>query len=1040
MSLVIYVSQQTVIISKYNLEFRFQPPAANLTDAAIGAYKLLRQSEILQTESSRNEREEVITLLKHYGSALYQAVIPHHISSEVYKSGGLFVYSLDKEVINLPWELLYDGSSFIALTQGIVRIHKSSTEFKTETASFMFPHLKLALNSYTPSILQPVSNRLVGYVEELASAAVPRSPLVKTRVDGNASYNRLPDSLKWHPNLFYFSGYDAEKGWVLGNADESQINNKWWEETLKPELVGAIQNGLKIIVLQTSNLLKEIAQGSEDFLNPFFDAGVPYVITINGRVSRSRLKEYFNIFLLGLIREENILRAHRLAINHIQSALPLSWDWSWIRFHINQKLLESTRDNPLPPFHFDRTGENNPALEEGASRGYRLLSSRRFPENYQTLMKFKKELGKYGRENIICLDTSGRSAIEPYIHELLRRSASENKVAASLFYYQRWGFSNQVKTKLSKSKYANLFSFLCLDQHQITNLDKRLVPLVDGDKTDLSLSLLIVISPPGEKDLVFDKWLSEKQKENRQIIFVHEGSYDTSLTTRDFLLEKTEKAQIINSFEDEFPEEWIQIAETKLPEAMEDIALLKMIQKLGNQELIDYLQESPKTEELYRKSLQTILSTLSASRLKIYLSLFLLRIFCPGEFLKSLLDIKGIEADLEYLHQTHLINANLSFDEFWIPLHMQTRLREMSLVPGTVLESHGLELLQKLISCLDRKNAYYSLIETGFQYCIMELARNKILETPLQRNLQIGKKLSRKTHPKFRLTDNLTTSLELALLIGKGQLIQKTLFTIVETLEYLHFGKETIAICELLLQVEKKHRNWPLVSTIQMKAAGIFARMNKKEKAIGLISSALKLNNDINNFSNRHQNLITIALLLLDLEEFDKLSKLLSSTQFDMSLLNREDVAKLWLIDAHLLYSNKKYKEAEISFEKVLKENPPVAQDSLMAKTYSHLASLSRMKRDQAATAYFLEQSVIFIEACGEMEKAADLHQELYNLCTNQKEYHKAARHLEWIYYFYQNSGNKNQIRKIADQLGVLYFKIGEHAKSTDFYSIAQGI
>ncbi|MFH2133452.1 MAG: hypothetical protein ABIK68_24000, partial [bacterium] len=67
MSLVIFVSKKTVIISKYKLEFPFLPPAKNLSKAAIGAYQLIRQSESIQIESTRDEREEAITLLRQYG-------------------------------------------------------------------------------------------------------------------------------------------------------------------------------------------------------------------------------------------------------------------------------------------------------------------------------------------------------------------------------------------------------------------------------------------------------------------------------------------------------------------------------------------------------------------------------------------------------------------------------------------------------------------------------------------------------------------------------------------------------------------------------------------------------------------------------------------------------------------------------------------------------------------------------------------------------------------------------------------------------------
>lgn len=421
MSLVIYVSHKTVIISKYNLEFRFTPPAENLTKAAIGAYQMLRQSEILQTESSRNEREEVITLLKHYGAALFRSVIPGHITSEIYKSGGLFVYSLDREIIDLPWELLYDGSSFFALTQGVVRINRSESGIIKETTSFMFPALRLSLSSYTPAELQPDSNRLIGYVEEFASAAVPRSPLVRYRTDGDASFDSILESLQWSPNLFYFSGYDTGEGWQLRKSDSSESPKEWQEKRFKEEVTDAIRRGLKIMLLQTSQLLSDKKTDENQLIKQLFDAGTPYVIAFYGRISRGRLKEYLNIFLLGLIREENILRAHRLAINHIQSSLPLSWDWSWIRFHINQKLLESTKDNPIPPFHFDRSETSHNDQPVPPSVNFRLLSSRRFQGNYEAFKRFNTILSAPDEKRIICLDASKGVPLEPYLHEYLRR-------------------------------------------------------------------------------------------------------------------------------------------------------------------------------------------------------------------------------------------------------------------------------------------------------------------------------------------------------------------------------------------------------------------------------------------------------------------------------------------------------------------------------------------------------------------------------------------------------------------------------------------
>jgi tetratricopeptide (TPR) repeat protein len=262
----------------------------------------------------------------------------------------------------------------------------------------------------------------------------------------------------------------------------------------------------------------------------------------------------------------------------------------------------------------------------------------------------------------------------------------------------------------------------------------------------------------------------------------------------------------------------------------------------------------------------------------------------------------------------------------------------------------------------------------------------------------------------------------------------------VETLEELPYENETIAICEWLLAIEKKHRNWPLVSEIQTRLASIFAAQDKKEKAIGLISSAIKLNNDIKNFSGRYRNLISIALLLLDLEEFEKLTKLLTSANFDITLLNKEDVARLWLIDGHMLFHDGKFKEAETSFNKIIRQTALDVSDSLMAKTFLHLAEIYHAKSDWPLYVQYLESAVNYVQAIGDDEKAAQLHEELYELLVSQEDYLRAVNHLEWIYRFHQATGNKTLIRKAADLLGGLYFKIGEHAKSTELYSVAQGI
>ena len=102
MSLVVYVSNYTVAIRKYRAEFPFKAPSPGLTKAAIEAYKILRQSEAIQFESTREEREEALQLLRQYGNALFRSIFPSNLSESISGQGGIFVFLVDREVMRLP--------------------------------------------------------------------------------------------------------------------------------------------------------------------------------------------------------------------------------------------------------------------------------------------------------------------------------------------------------------------------------------------------------------------------------------------------------------------------------------------------------------------------------------------------------------------------------------------------------------------------------------------------------------------------------------------------------------------------------------------------------------------------------------------------------------------------------------------------------------------------------------------------------------------------------------------------------------------------
>ena len=1040
MSLVIFVSTKTVIISKYKLEFSFKPPAKNLSRAAIGAYQLLRQSESIQIESTRDEREEAINLLRCYGQELYNAIIPVTHQSQIHQAGGVFIYTMDPGITHIPWELLYDGSSFFSLTQGVVRINGSEARYVPELNPEPQQTLRACLTAYSP--IPPIApgNRFINYVEALSAGSFSSSPLADFHVNGNSSQQSVIKDLQTCPDIFLFSGHETDRDWILDGGNENRAGADWYKDELAPALKEAVRNGLRILMLVTSRLLKKNGVNGLDPLNRYFDLGIPYIISVHGRIARHRFQEYFQNFIVGLLREENILRAHRQAINSIFTSLPLSWDWSWIQLHLNQKLLEQRSESPLPPFRFYRQGDDFPQLRRKPS-DLSISNARRFSGNSEVITRISNHLLSEGNHEILYLQSSTGSLLEEYLQEFLRRLSPESRIQLSVLYYQRWGYHKKQRERLPATPIGNLFPFYYGPKNVADYFDQYLITYPCSKTGKLDLKFLAVYYPPEKNDASFDDWLKNKQKEGWRIILLSDNSAMTRLPVVTVSTDSITAREVSDAFEDDLPEQWIDLVKDPLPSHLHCLPLLKIAQHSGNKQILDLFMKERPIKKLWKRTLLAILPELAPQRFRIFLTLYLMRVNCSKSFLKELLGIKNINADLNYLQRQHLISTNLSASHVWVPINLYLVIDQYELISQNQLLGFGRELLKRQIATLRGIKPPHASRICGFQYCINSLAGLGEIENPLQRNLQYGRKLSRLPGLQPELFyPNVSTSMELVLGAGKKSEIQKVIISILDILENLPLETHSIRIYQWLLKNEEKQKNWLQVSGLQMKLASVYIKLNMREKAIGLITSAIQLNNDIKNFPHRYQNLITISLLLLDLGEFKKVKSIITSSDFDLKKLNESDIAKLWLIDGHLLFQNRKLQEAANSFKKVLKLSNPSITDSLLAKTHFNLANIYGTGREQKSFYKHLNLAAVFFEKAGNVQQASELHEQLLDMCLSSNMNEEAIGHLEWLYIQVKQSKDRSRIRDIADQLGGLYFKIGDREKSTDYYSVAQGM
>ncbi|NQU65417.1 MAG: hypothetical protein HQ517_14200, partial [SAR324 cluster bacterium] len=992
MSLVIFVSTKTVIISKYKQEFPFKPPEENLSKAAFGAYQLLRQSESIQIESTRDEREEAITLLRRYGLALYNAIIPAAFQSKLQQAGGVFIYTMDPEIVQIPWELLYDGSSFFSLTQGVVRINNSNAKTVPELNLDSQEFLRICLSACSP--IPPIfpGNRFIHYMEAFSTGSFSQSSLVDVHVNGNSSRNSVLNDLQNHPNVFLFSGHETEKGWILKGENGYSDCIDWHKNELDPALKEAVANGLRILVLVTSLMLKGKDPNRTDPLSRYFDLGIPYIISVHGRIARHRFQEYFQNFILGLMREENILRAHRQAINCIFSSLPLSWDWSWIQLHLNQRLLEQKSESPLPPFRFFQNGEES-RLTRRQPPNLSFLNARRFSGSSEVINRISDHLLSEGNSEILYLKTSTGSPLEEYIQEFLRRLAPESTFQKSVLYYQRWGYHKKQQEKLPATPIGNLFPFYFGHKNVGTYFDQYLITDPQTKSVEAAFRFLLVYYPPERYDASFDDWLSKNQKKGWRIIFLSDGSAFTKLPMVTISTNSLTASEVSNAFEDDLPEPWIDLVKDPLPAHLQNLALLKIAQHSGNEQIMELFKQEKSLEKLWKKTLLSVFSELSAQRLKIFLILYLMRVNCARSFLAELLGVKNIEVDLNYLLRLHLISTNLTDAHVWIPINLYLVVDQYELINQNQLLSFGLELLKRQIALLRGPSFPNTDRICGFQYCINSLAHMGDIANPLQRNLQYGRKLSRLPGaPPALFYPNICTSMEMVLATGGKHEIQKVLFSILDIIGNLPLERHSIRIYQWILKNEEQQKNWPQVSELLMKLASVYMRLSMKEKAIGLITSAIKLNTDIRNFTHRYQNLITISLILLDLGEFRKVKSIITSSDFDLTKLNESDIARLWLIDGHLLFQSNKLEEAAKSFKKVLKIPKLPISNSLLAKTHLNLADIYRTGHEQKNFYTHLNKAAAFFEKAGKVLQSAELHEQLLDMCLTSNMNEDAIR------------------------------------------------
>ncbi|MDX2469715.1 MAG: hypothetical protein QNL04_03945 [SAR324 cluster bacterium] len=1027
MSLIIELSETQVKINSYQLTFDFVAPAEKLTHAALETFKMLKASPRLQQNTDEGQRREALQLLQAYGLALFNALIPNSLKSKLHDHNGIVIHTSNSVLRELPFELLFDGVSFLGLTIGVMRGFDGAPQQRASNANQFSDALKVNLFSYTPlgeggSKEEKLGSGFITKIEELP-IPFENDNKISFDVNGQATRQKILQSLARNPGIFFFSGYDSAGGWLLYGLETT---SKQPGPGLRESFNTAAANGLRMLMVNTSSLITSNAGAKK-----YFSFGVPLLLTQGGRVDRSRSQSYFKELTQNLLKENYILKAHRHALNHLKSEMPLSWDWSFLQLNINLHNVNQTPD-PLRPFYFS----GMPLKKEG-NLNNNILCHSDFYGSQEVLTELTHKLLTAPQGKVTNLKSLEGQAIEDQLFEFLRRITSGQNFYLKIIYYQRWGYHEGQEKNLNQSHFSGKLNSLFEKKRVQEFFDDSLITLKEG--VDRGLQYLTVYYPPDKVDPAFEDWLAQKQGQGWQIIFLSHNNLVTNLPTDVISTDQITLAEINEALEQEIPEIWEEHLQGSIPPQMRSLPLLQVIARINDPLLYHKAATEIELKSLYEAAFAKLFSILPQKAEALLVILFLMRVQLTKNALARLLKLDDITATLGILMGLRLIESNLDQTRFWLPSHFVTKIQQFQLIAPDLILAHGKELLKNLIEHFEKNQGEVEFIRVGFGYALSSLSQLGLLEGVILRNFQFAKRMAAALPNQPNLTcQSVITGLELSFLTDDEELKEKCLLSTLNILELLPQSYNPLELLEWFLEEAQNNRNWLMVVEIQTKIASLYALQNKKPKAIAYLTSALQLSNDLEHYEDRYQNLISIALLFLELEELGKVKGVLEAADFDPALLTKKQMAFLWLIDGHMSLLDHQPAQAESSLMRFL-EFPNVSlPKALEAKAYQSLSLLQpkgspvQIEQLEIAASYFSEG--------GNDSGSANCREKLSIIYLDMQKIVEAVTHLEWLFHYHKLQNNHGETSRIAHKLGGLFFKLENKVKSTEYYKLAQGI
>jgi tetratricopeptide (TPR) repeat protein len=352
-------------------QFSVTPPQAKL-QAGLEAYQELKLNLGVQSLPIA-QRQEVVRFLEQFGRLLYGTLLARGPVQLDPKRPLLL--ELGTEWTAYPWELLHDGTDWLALRQGVVRYLKSpegpasdpGPDEPLRCAAVTAQPLPVGDENWFRALERRAGTRFITGAADLLDPLQEDAAGLLIRAVEHAGREELEATLEQRPHLLIFSGFAAEDGWYLETPrlTPQKTGIDWLTERLRR----SVREGLRVLLVNDSLGLAQ-SRAAALHTRAFLGAGLQAVIRTEGHMARLREQDYVRSLARGLAAGADPFGAHLAAVRRLQRRFENGWDWSFPRLH----LRGHPRAEDLPPeWAEQKLRARGPRPEPAADSGFSTL-------------------------------------------------------------------------------------------------------------------------------------------------------------------------------------------------------------------------------------------------------------------------------------------------------------------------------------------------------------------------------------------------------------------------------------------------------------------------------------------------------------------------------------------------------------------------------------------------------------------------------------------------------------------------------------------